>query len=94
MSYDLIYCCNNAFTDRSFLLSLPYRATVVGSGTASAYINPAAGYSAAPAPGDLTIYQTGTSMSQVPNYTLPPAALSPPAASQDQQQTYQQKALL
>ncbi|XP_073485826.1 signal transducing adapter molecule 1 isoform X1 [Aquarana catesbeiana] len=73
-----------------------YKATMVGSSTASTYINPAAGYSAnsAPVAGDLTIYQTGTSMSQVPNYTLPPAALSPPTASQDQQQTYQQKALL
>lgn len=69
---------------------------MVGSSTASTYMNPAAGYSANPAPvaGDLTIYQTGTSMSQVPNYTLPPAALSPPTVSQDQQQTYQQKALL
>ncbi|XP_075068016.1 signal transducing adapter molecule 1 isoform X1 [Mixophyes fleayi] len=72
-----------------------YKTTVVGSAAGSTYVNPAPAYSAnAAAAVDLTIYQTGTNMSQVPNYTLTSSSLSPSAANQDQQQTYSQKALL
>ncbi|XP_072010317.1 signal transducing adapter molecule 1 isoform X1 [Engystomops pustulosus] len=72
-----------------------YKPAVVGPVAGSAYAGPAPGYTPNPnAAIDLSIYQTGTNMSQVPNYTLPSTTLSPSAASQDQPQSYSQKALL
>ncbi|XP_069815646.1 signal transducing adapter molecule 1 isoform X2 [Dendropsophus ebraccatus] len=66
-----------------------------GSAAGSSYVGPAAGYTANPAAAiDLTIYQTGTNMSQVPNYPPPSTTLPPSPASQDQAHSYSQKALL
>ncbi|XP_040290436.1 signal transducing adapter molecule 1 isoform X1 [Bufo bufo] len=72
-----------------------YKPAVVGSAAGSTYVGPAPGYTPNPTAAiDLSIYQTGTNMSQVPNYTLPSTTLSPSSASQDLPQSYSQKALL
>lgn len=77
-----------------------YPSTMVSSVPGSTYPSQASVYSpppAATAAPDVTIYQNaGTSLSQVPNYTLP-STLPQPGGSQQPpqpQQPYSQKALL
>ncbi|XP_077124421.1 signal transducing adapter molecule 1 isoform X1 [Ranitomeya variabilis] len=72
-----------------------YKPAIAGIAAGNTYVGPTQGYTPHPTAAiDLPIYQTGTNMSHVPNYTLPSTTLSPSSASQDQPQNYSQKALL
>ncbi|KAM8966710.1 signal transducing adapter molecule 1 [Pelodytes ibericus] len=75
-----------------------YNTTVVHPPAGSIYVNQGPGYGLNPAASaaaiQISAYQTGTVMSEVPNYTVTSSASSLRPTSQDEQQNSPQKALL